>query len=151
MSSSFEVREVTSAQTLPLRTKVLRPGCEPDEALFAGPMPPDARHFAAFDGDEIVGVGFIVRVKAPFDDEPNAWMLRGMAVDPDKQGQGIGTAVVRYTVEEANLEGVKLFWFNARRQAVGFYRRLGFESIGEEFEIVGVGPHLRMFRWLQNP
>lgn len=144
----MEVHEVSSAQTLPMRTKVLRPGREPDEALFLGPMPPEARHFAAFEGEEVVGVGFILPIKAPFEDEPRAWMLRGMAVDPQRQGQGIGAAVVRFVWEEAEREGIKLLWFNARKEAVGFYARLGFEIIGEEFEIVGVGPHLRMFRWL---
>ncbi|BCM93870.1 hypothetical protein IAD21_05765 [Abditibacteriota bacterium] len=146
MSPVLEVREVTSAQTLPLRTKVLRPGREPSEALFNGPMPAESRHFAAFEGDEIVGVGFIVPITAPFDANSKAWMLRGMAVDPDRQGQGIGAAIVRFVEEDARREGIELLWFNARKQAVGFYARLGFESIGEEFMIPNIGPHLVMFK-----
>ncbi len=148
MSSPLEVREVTSAHTLPLRTRVLRPGREPSESLFVGPMPPESRHFAAYDGEDIVGVGFILPNVAPFDATPTAWMLRGMAVDPERQGQGIGAAIVRFVEGEARREEIELLWFNARIQAVGFYARLGFEPIGEEFMIPNVGPHLVMFKYL---
>ncbi len=141
----LQVREVTAPQTLPLRTQVLRPGFAPDEKWFMGGMPPNARHFAAFDGEAIVGVGFVVPVAAPFDDSAKAWMLRGMAVAPDRQGQGIGRAVVEAIVAEARREGVEIVWFNARRVAVEFYRKLGFETWGEEFEIEGIGPHTVMF------
>lgn len=146
----MRVEEVTSAQTLLIRAKVLRPGKEPDEALFLGVMPPEARHFAVYEDDQIIGAGFVVPVPAPFDPQPKAWMLRGMAVDPDLQGKGAGRLIVERVLEEANREGIEMLWFNARRIAVGFYHRLGFEPIGEEFEIPDIGPHTRMFKRLNR-
>ena len=141
----IEVRPVTAPETLPLRAQVLRPGHTPDEKWFMGGMPPEARHFAAFDGADIVGVAFVVPMEAPFAPGERAWMLRGMAVDPARQNQGIGRAVVEAILVEARREEVEILWFNARRVAVGFYARLGFETWGEEFEIPGVGPHTLMF------
>ncbi|RYZ86072.1 MAG: GNAT family N-acetyltransferase [Proteobacteria bacterium] len=113
-------------------------------------MSPESRHFAAYDGEDIVGVGYIVPVASPFDDKPKAWMLRGMAVESERQGQGVGAAVVRFVEDEAQREGIELLWFNARKIAVGFYARLGFESIGDEFIIPEIGPHFVMFKYLSK-
>jgi len=120
----------------------------PDEALFSGGMPAGARHFAAFDGKRIVGVCFIVPVSAPFDAAKRGWMLRGMAVEPALQGQGIGASLVKHVLALAEQEQIEILWFNARRVALGFYAKLGFHKWGEEFEIPNVGPHTVMFRTL---
>jgi len=120
----------------------------PHEALFSGGMPDGARHFAAIDGERIVGVCLIVPAPAPFDASKRAWMLRGMAVDPALQGQGIGAPLVKHVLALAEEEQVEILWFNARRVAIGFYARLGFQKWGEEFEIPNVGPHTVMFRTL---
>jgi len=122
----------------------------PDEALFSGGMPANARHFAALDGERIVGVCFIVPAPAPFDAAKRAWMLRGMAVDPALQGQGIGASLVKHVLHLAKEERIKILWFNARRVAVGFYAKLGFEKWGEEFDIPNIGPHTVMFQPLNN-
>jgi hypothetical protein len=39
-------------------------------------------------------------------------------------------------------------WCNARTPAVGFYEKLGFSTIGEEFELPPIGPHYLMEIWL---
>ena len=39
-----------------------------------------------------------------------------------------------------------LLWCNARTSAMGFYQNVGFEKIGEEFDIPTVGPHVLMFK-----
>jgi len=144
----IRLEEVSAARTLSLRCAVLRPAMVPDEALFSGGMPEGARHFAAIDGKCIVGVCFIVPASAPFDAAKRAWMLRGMAVEPPLQGQGIGGSLVRHVLALAEEEQVEILWFNARRISVGFYAKLGFHKWGEEFDIPNVGPHLVMFRTL---
>jgi len=120
----------------------------PDEALFSGGMPAGARHFAALGGKRIVGVCFVVSKHAPFNAAQSAWMLRGMAVEPALQGQGIGASLVKHVLDLAEGERIEILWFNARRIAVGFYAKLGFDKWGEEFEIPNVGPHTVMFRTL---
>ena len=37
-------------------------------------------------------------------------------------------------------------WCNARTSAKGFYETMDFESLGDTFEIEGVGPHILMSR-----
>lgn len=149
MNNPIEVREVTAQDTLPVRCRVLRPGHAPDARLFGVEASEETRHYAAFEGEEIVGACYIVRRAAPFDSDATAWMLRGMAVETARQGQGIGALLVARVREEARREPIELLWFNARRIAVGFYARLGFEATGDEFDIPTVGPHRLMFAWLR--
>jgi predicted GNAT family N-acyltransferase len=40
-------------------------------------------------------------------------------------------------------------WCNARVSAMGFYRKAGWTVESEEFEIEGVGPHVRML-WARS-
>ncbi len=148
MNSPIEVRETVAEQTLALRTKVLRPGHAPDARLFGVADTEETRHFAAFDGEQIVGACYMVARAAPFESVSRAWQLRGMAVDPYRQGQGIGAILVRHVEGEAARANVELMWFNARKIAVGFYEKLGFAVIGDEFDIATIGPHLQMWKRL---
>ena len=54
-------------------------------------------HIGAFDGEVVVGCASVF--PEAHEDEPLAWRLRGMAVDPSRQGQGIGRLVLEAAVE----------------------------------------------------
>ena len=71
--------------------------------------------------------------------------LRGMATDPAYAGQGFGAELINFALNELRSVHASYIWCNARKPAVGFYSRLGFEVISEEFDIPGVGPHYDMF------
>ena len=72
-----------------------------------------------------------------------------MAVLENHQKKGIGQNLVLYTEDRLKAEGAHLIWFNARENAVNFYRKLGYEIKGKRFEIPNVGSHFLMFK-LQN-
>ena len=65
--------------------------------------------------------------------EPH-WFLDILAVRPDRQGQGIGSALVRAGVAEASRMGVPTFLVTSNPRNVPFYERLGFD-VTEEYEI----------------
>jgi ribosomal protein S18 acetylase RimI-like enzyme len=67
-----------------------------------------------------------------------------MATAPQARGLRLGTSIVKACVAFARDNGARLLWCNARTGAVGFYSKLGFEIVGQEFEIPDVGPHFRM-------
>lgn len=127
---------------------MLRPDLSPDAEQIEY-APEGARHFAALeDGQVVVGACYILLNVAPFDSKKWALQLRGMAVEPALQGQGIGASLVKHVLTLAEEEQVEILWFNARRVALGFYAKLGFHKWGEEFEIPNIGPHTVMFRTL---
>lgn len=137
------VKMVNPADVYPLRHRVLRPHQTLAECVWAQDTDPDTAHFAAELDGQIVGVASIAicpREKDP----PNTWRLRGMATVPELQSKGIGAAVLAACLDHAKSKGGALLWCNARTTALAFYRRHGFKTVGDEFEISGIGPHYVM-------
>lgn len=140
-----EIREISAAETLPLRLSILRPGRPIETAHFPGDDAPDTRHFGAFQGGQLHGIASLFRGQCPEQPGVPAFQIRGMATAPEIRGAGLGRALVKACVAYAREKPADLIWCNARKMAVGFYQKLGFTILGDEFEIQDVGPHFRMF------
>ncbi|MEN9919287.1 MAG: hypothetical protein RL662_1723 [Bacteroidota bacterium] len=69
--------------------------------------------------------------------------LRQMAVVDDFQNQGVGKKLLLYAEDVAKQEGGKLMVLHARKSAVCFYQKSGYELVGEEFIEVGI-LHVKM-------
>jgi GNAT superfamily N-acetyltransferase len=137
--SGVSVREISLAQTRPLRHTVLRPH-ETVESLAAR-EPANAFAVGAFDRGALIAVGLV----AP-DGEPGAWRVRGMATDPGARGNGAGSAVLDALLRHALAHGASRVWCNARTPARSLYEHAGFRAISDEVELPEIGPHLVMER-----
>ena len=71
------------------------------------------------------------------------WYLLILGVEPERQGQGIGSALVARNLARADLEGLPCYLETAKERNVLFYRRHGFEVRHEE-NIPGGGPKVWM-------
>jgi GNAT superfamily N-acetyltransferase len=138
------VRRASAEQTRPLRHAVLRPGLSPTSSVYEQDLA--AVHIGAWDGDDIVGCAAVFADPWPGPPPvPDAWRLRGMAVDPTRQGQGIGGLVLAAAIEAARDAGAPLLWANGRSRALPFYLRHGWGVVGEEFVTPDTGlPHYRI-------
>ena len=136
---TLDVRAVDPAQTRPLRQRVLRPHESLEE--LASHEPPGVHAVGAFDGDELVAVGFVCP-----DGDPGDWRVRGMATAPEFRGRGAGGAILAALIDHARAQGATRVWCNARTPALSLYARAGFQPESEEFEIPGIGPHFVMAR-----
>jgi GNAT superfamily N-acetyltransferase len=126
---SIEVRRATGDEIRELRLSVLRPDAARVPSAYD--LDPETVHIGAFDGDEVVGCASVF--PDPYDGEPLAWRLRGMAVDPTRQGQGIGRLVLDASVAVAEQAGARMLWANGRVTAMAFYQRLGWTAVGDVF------------------
>jgi GNAT superfamily N-acetyltransferase len=135
------VRRASVAEILPLRRAVLRPGY-PDAASDYS-QDADAVHIGAWDGDLLVGCATVFPDPWPGPPPaPEAWRLRGMAVEPGRQGSGVGALVLAEAVDAARSAGAPLIWANGRSSALGFYERSGWRVAGAEFNASDTGlPH----------
>ncbi len=70
--------------------------------------------------------------------EGGSIQMRQVAVDDRKQGHGIGRLMVAEAEVEATGRGFSRMTLHARDTAVGFYLKLGYEPVGDEFTEVGV-------------
>lgn len=73
--------------------------------------------------------------------------MKQVAVVPDLQRNGIGTAMVKYSEALARRVGFTRMVLHARETAVPFYERQGYSRLEERFEEVTV-PHWMMAKRL---
>lgn len=98
----------------------------------------DSYHLACFDdNDYLVGI----LILKPLNE--NVLKMRQVAVSPKCQGQGIGTYLVRSAESLAVNEGYTQFELHARENAVRFYKRMDYETVGNKFDEVGIS-HYKM-------
>jgi predicted GNAT family N-acyltransferase len=72
-----------------------------------------------------------------------SWKMRQVAVAEAVQGKGVGNTLVEASENLARLAGVNSMVLHARETAVPFYLTLGYATVGERFEEVGI-PHFKM-------
>jgi predicted N-acetyltransferase YhbS len=63
-------------------------------------------------------------------DEPH-WFLDALGVDPSRQGEGIGGALVRWGLERAARDGVPVTLETGSKRNVAWYERFGFRVVHE--------------------
>ena len=138
------VEEVAPEVTYELRGAILRPNG--GEITWAGDDEAATFHLAARTADGAV-VGVVRFSPAPCPWRPLAvapWQLRGMATDTTVRGSGAGRAMVEDGLERVAARGGDLVWCDARTSAAGFYERMGFTVVTDEFDKPGIGPHVGM-------
>ena len=59
------------------------------------------------------------------------WYLATLGTDPPRQGQGVGSALLRGVLERADAEGIPAYLESSKERNLPFYRRHGFEVTGE--------------------
>jgi len=95
-------------------------------------------HFALFEPhDGLVGCVVAVPLSAI------EVRIRQMAVSPSHQGKGLGRRVLQELEKTLRARGFRHFVLDARTSAAGFYEKLGYRAVGEEFLKVTVA-HIRM-------
>ena len=151
------VRPISAAETRPLRYRLLRPDKAPDDLVYAGDDHPAVLHAGAFDADgRLVGIATVypepppralhgVMPEAAYE-RASGFRLRGMATLPEVRGEGYGRELMETVLAYVRDRGGRYLWCNARVVALDFYRALGLETFGDEFDIDPIGPHYVMGR-----
>jgi predicted GNAT family N-acyltransferase len=92
---------------------------------------------AAYEDDQMLGCCMLVK------ENPQTVRLRQMAVINDLQGKGIGRALMQFAENLARDRGYKKITMHARKHALGFYEKMGYRKVGEEFQEITI-PHYVM-------
>lgn len=96
---------------------------------------------AAYEDDQLLGCCMLV------EENPQTVRLRQMAVLNDLQGKGVGKALMTFAENLARDRGYKSITMHARKNAVGFYEKMGYQIKGEEFVEITI-PHFVMEKQL---
>lgn len=143
---NYSIKQITAISTYPVRHLVLRAGKPIESCHFDGDELQSTQHFGYFIEEQLIGVISIFEVENPIFGKQKSFQIRGMAVLTTHQKKGIGEALVLEAEAFCKKQETNIIWFNARTAAVGFYEKMGYETIGSEFEIKEVGPHFLMFK-----
>jgi len=96
----------------------------------------------AFEEDKMLGCCLLTPI-----DKDNV-RLRQMAVQNNLQGKGIGASLMNFAENIARDKGYKKMVMHARKTAVGFYEKFGYNVVGHEFVEVSI-PHFTMEKRLR--
>lgn len=95
--------------------------------------------FAELAGDRLPQQRSAEAAMAPHRPTEPVWFLATVGVHPDRQGRGLGRAVLTPGIAAAAAEGVPAFLETSDENNVHLYQRLGFQ-ISAEFELPDGGP-----------
>ncbi len=91
----------------------------------------------AFEEEQMLGCCMLV------EENPLVVRLRQMAVLNDLQGKGIGRALMHFAENLARDRGYKTVSMHARKNAIGFYEKMGYTLASDEFTELTI-PHFIM-------
>lgn len=143
----LRIDSVEASEILDIRLAVLRKGMRIEDCHFEGDNDSSTYHLIAKEGTENIGCCSLMK-KDWSEYENLSYQLRGMAVLEPHQGRGIGAELLRAAESVVRDKNAELIWFNARIGAMNFYQKFGYEIVSDEFEISGVGPHVKMLKRL---
>lgn len=144
----IKIEEITFQETFPVRHPVLRAGKPIENCHFDGDELDSTKHFGIFIDNILVGVTSLFMQHHSFFDHQTQMQMRGMAILDSYQKQGLGEKLLVTCEDYLKKEKNALLWFNARAKAVPFYEKLGYQIIGNSFEIGDIGTHYVMYKQL---
>lgn len=143
------IKSISANDTFTVRQPVLRPDRPIEDCCFELDNHASSLHLGMEFNGEIIAVLSALPIKSENFPNLTSMRLRGIATLHAFQKKGLGSQLM-IEVEKRllKLKKIKLLWLNARISAKPFYQNLGYESMGETFNIQGVGDHQFMYKKL---
>ena len=146
MVESYFVEEVPTSEVLVLRMAVLREGTPSQDPRYAEDDTDGSVHLGIQDSGVLIACSTWLPRPWPLDQSAPATQLRGMAVAKHLQSKGLGRILLQAGIDRAVSMGSTYVWARARDNALYFYERNSFATVGDQFvdEATGLGHHLVM-------
>ena len=142
------IKEISSFDTYKVRHPMLRAEKNIQSCKLNNDNDATTKHFGYFVDDELVGVVSVFENNSELFKVYNQFQIRAMAVLNEFQNQQIGSKLIHNCEDYILSKNGNLIWFNARINAIAFYKKLQFDTKGNYFEIPEIGQHIVMFKHL---
>ncbi len=139
------VKKIDPKETYLIRQKVLRQGKPINTCYFEGDKNEATFHLGLFYYGELIGIATFMENSNKLFDTTKQYQLRGMAVLQQFQGKKFGNVLLENGIKELEQRKVSLLWCNARENALNFYSKFNFKTIGNPFDIPNIGKHYTMY------
>ncbi|MFV5688603.1 GNAT family N-acetyltransferase [Flavobacterium sp. ZT3R25] len=137
-------------ETFPVRYPVRRADKSIDSCHFDGDNLETTIHFGLLDQNNLIGVISTFEAKNNSFVAEKQFQIRGMAVLKEYQKKGFGEKLILNSEKHCSDQNANLIWFNARKEAIRFYEKMGYQVKGLPFEIKGIGEHVIMFKTMNS-
>jgi GNAT superfamily N-acetyltransferase len=138
------IEKINTETTFKVRNAVLRPNQPVESCYFDGDNLFTTSHYGYYMKGNLVGIiSAFEKINENWSNDRQI-QVRGMAVLDDFQKKGIGKQLLQHLIKVAKENNSTLIWCNARKNAVLFYEKNGFDVMGAAFEIEGIGTHYLM-------
>ncbi|MFV5691503.1 GNAT family N-acetyltransferase [Flavobacterium sp. LT1R49] len=144
------IKQISALETFLVRHPVLRADKSTDNCHFDGDNLETTIHFGLLDQNNLIGVISLFEAKNNLFTAEKQFQIRGMAVLKEYQKKGFGEKLIRNSEKHCSDQNVNLIWLNARKEAIHFYEKMGYQVKGLPFEINGVGEHVIMFKTMNS-
>ena len=102
--------------------------------------------FRAFGGNLVRALRTQLEVESEHPKDPKHWYLGYLGVRCDRQGNGIGAAMLREVLDQADAGGVPAYLESSNEKNLSLYERHGF-AVTKSYSALGRGPTIwRMWR-----
>jgi predicted GNAT family N-acyltransferase len=142
----LRVLRISPIDTHSIRQQMLRADFTLEDCVFQGDDEEQTFHLGAFVDNKLVSVASFYYERHHLLPDEHQYRLRGMATLSDFQHRGLSSELLKMAFPIIKQNFCTLLWCNARQSAVGFYQKVGFVAVGDEFEIPGIGIHQMMSR-----
>ena len=147
MKSKIRIIKLKAGDTYSIRKEVLRKNMTLSHEM-KGDHESDALHLGVYERDKLVCIGSFMKA-ARIDLEGRQYQLRGMATIDTAQGKGYGKLLLQEAEAILKSKDIDILWCNARVVANDFYKKMGYQVMGDVFEAPQIGPHYVMFKKLK--
>ena len=146
MTNDSLVEQVPTAEVLVLRMAVLRDGTPSQDPRYAEDDTEGSVHLGIRESGVLIACSTWLPQPWPLDVDASATQLRGMAVAKHLQSKGLGRMLLQVGIDRAVSMGSTYVWARARDNALYFYEKNGFATVGDQFidEATGLDHHLVM-------
>ena len=144
----MQVCLVPASKLYALRNLVLRPGKPLHTTFYDKDHCINTFHMAISIESKVKCIATFYPEKIEGVYSRKAYRLRGMATHPNFRRKGLGMDLMRSALTYLLDQQADLIWCKARLAAIPFYSSLGFQIIGEQYNIEDIGPHYTMYKLL---
>lgn len=146
--ANYTIKIINSLDTHIVRHPVLRKGKPIESCIFSGDDLDTTIHLGLFLNKKLIGVCTFLKSNLNLLSASSQFQLRGMAILENFQGNGFGNIILNYGEAFLKKKNTKIIWCNARKVAANFYKKNGYQTIGDPFNIESIGLHYIMYKTL---
>ena len=147
--SRVRVKLISASSTYIIRNKVLWPHKKIDDCNLLIDNLKSTYHFGSYLDHKLISVGTFLEEKNPnFESTLYQYRLRAMGTLNNFERLSGGKSIIKFALTFFKEKKIDLIWCDAREIAIPFYKNIGFNSIGDIYEIPIIGKHKLMYIYI---